>query len=197
MLKTGAVGAVLAAFPFACGERPLPDEQAAGGEGGTSGTAGGTGGAVSGEGGARNLGGGAGGGGAGGSVGGGAGGSVGGTGSGTTCSPGLSAGSAATIALGTLSIVGARMVLGRDAGGLYAMSAFCTHQGCLVGVVGAPGQQALSCPCHGSAFDGNGAVTRGPARTALAHYRVDLTADGAATICAAVTVASSARTPLP
>jgi Rieske Fe-S protein len=109
----------------------------------------------------------------------------------------VTGGAASAIALGTLSIVGGQMVLGRDAGGLYAMSGLCTHQGCLVSVVGAPGQQTLACPCHGSAFDGNGAVTRGPARTPLAHYQVQVTADGGATICTGVAVASTMRTPVP
>ena len=63
------------------------------------------------------------------------------------------------------------------------MSNVCTHQGCAVGVVGATGRESLSCPCHGSAFDANGAVTRGPARTPLAHYLVTTTTDGSLSVC--------------
>lgn len=42
----------------------------------------------------------------------------------------------------------------------------CTHQGCLTGLVAS---QRFSCPCHGSQFDGNGNVTRGPATRPLAQ----------------------------
>jgi len=70
-------------------------------------------------------------------------------------------------------------LLGRDARGLYAMSAVCTHEGCLV-----PGAEpcdggcavTLVCPCHGARFDGNGAVLGGPAPSPLVHYL--LTLDG-------------------
>jgi Rieske Fe-S protein len=173
MLRTSAAGVVLVAFPLACGDRPLPNEQVVGG---TSGASGGVGGGASGEGGTPGVGG--------------------GTGSGSTCSPAVTAGPASAIAVGTLSIVG-QMVLGRDAGGLYAMSGLCTHQGCLVTVVGAPGQQTLACPCHGSAFDGNGAVTRGPAGVPLRHYQVLIVGAGETSICTGVAVANTARTPIP
>ena len=85
-------------------------------------------------------------------------------------------------------------MLGRDAGGLYAMTAVCTHQGCLVSVVGAA-PQSLSCPCHGSTFSNTGAVTGGPARAPLQHFQVQVAASGAVTVCDGVPVASNARTP--
>ena len=44
-----------------------------------------------------------------------------------------------------------------------ALSAVCPHAGCTVGASG----DALACPCHGSAFDGQGKVTKGPAREDL------------------------------
>lgn len=47
-----------------------------------------------------------------------------------------------------------------------ALSAVCTHAGCLVGWAGG----AFDCPCHGSQFSTTGAVKVGPARTALTRY---------------------------
>ena len=56
------------------------------------------------------------------------------------------------------------------AGGVVsAHSATCTHQGCQVKGVG----KKLSCPCHGSVFDGQtGAVINGPAGTPLHIYKI-------------------------
>jgi Rieske Fe-S protein len=48
-----------------------------------------------------------------------------------------------------------------DKGAVYALSAVCTHKGCLVAWDKRRGE--LVCPCHGSAFDVNGNVKRGPA----------------------------------
>jgi Rieske Fe-S protein len=53
----------------------------------------------------------------------------------------------------------------------------------------------LTCPCHGSAFDGNGSVTAGPARMALQHYAVTIAADGTMTVDGSQPVASDVRTP--
>jgi Rieske Fe-S protein len=90
-------------------------------------------------------------------------------------------------------LTGEVVVLGRDADGLYAMSASCTHAGCLIDVAGG---DSLSCPCHGSLFDANGAVTRGPAGTPLQHYQVDVAPDGTITIHGDQPVSSEARTPV-
>ena len=61
----------------------------------------------------------------------------------------------------------------RDAGGIYAMTAICTHQGCTVN--GWNGS-VFPCPCHGSQYDLNGAVVQGPATLPLNHFEV--TTDG-------------------
>ncbi|UCC65195.1 MAG: Rieske 2Fe-2S domain-containing protein [Anaerolineae bacterium] len=55
---------------------------------------------------------------------------------------------------GTLTYVAeARVYVGRDTGGLYALDAVCTHLGCLV----ERGQKGgFKCPCHGSRFDDDG-----------------------------------------
>jgi nitrite reductase/ring-hydroxylating ferredoxin subunit len=91
-----------------------------------------------------------------------------------------------------LRVPGANAVLGRDAGGLYAMTSVCTHNGCGVSVVGT----ALACPCHGSRFDANGAVTHAPATRPLQHLQVDLATDGTITIQASIPVAADVRTPV-
>jgi len=55
----------------------------------------------------------------------------------------------------------------------YALNAICTHLGCVV-----PWSEAnnkFMCPCHGSQYDPEGAVVRGPAPLPLAleHSVVD------------------------
>ena len=105
-------------------------------------------------------------------------------------------GNVSEIAVDSLRVIdNENVVLGRDAKGLYAMSAACTHAGCLISTVGTTLAGGLSCPCHGSEFDGNGAVTRGPAGSPLQHYRVDVASDGTITIQGADPVAPDIRTP--
>lgn len=53
-------------------------------------------------------------------------------------------------------------------GGFSAVSPICTHRGCTVDVQG----PRLKCPCHGSTYDREGRVLRGPAQRALTRYRV-------------------------
>ena len=60
-----------------------------------------------------------------------------------------------------------------DGGGFAALSSVCTHRGCTVDI-GGPG---LACPCHGSQYDREGQVMRGPASRALTRYPVRATGD--------------------
>jgi len=108
----------------------------------------------------------------------------------------IAAGNVSATTVGSLTVVNGNAVLGRDASGLYAMSNVCTHEGCTMDVSGSGSTEHLVCNCHGSTFDANGAVTHGPARTALTHYKVDLAADGSITIQGAQPVTSTARTPV-
>jgi nitrite reductase/ring-hydroxylating ferredoxin subunit len=65
-----------------------------------------------------------------------------------------------------LSLGGHRLAVYRNNnGGLSALSAVCTHLGCLVHWNNA--EKSRDCPCHGSRFDPSGRVLNGPAVTAL------------------------------
>jgi cytochrome b6-f complex iron-sulfur subunit len=54
-----------------------------------------------------------------------------------------------------------------------ALSPICTHLGCTVEIQG----ERLVCPCHGSTYDREGRVLRGPAEDALRSYPVRVTPD--------------------
>ncbi|WP_227356062.1 FAD-dependent oxidoreductase [Haladaptatus salinisoli] len=54
---------------------------------------------------------------------------------------------------------------------LHAVSAVCTHMGCLVSWN--DGEQSWDCPCHGSRFDYNGEVLDGPANSALSQLDLE------------------------
>jgi Rieske Fe-S protein len=64
-------------------------------------------------------------------------------------------------------IEGERLAVSRDADGeLRAVSAVCTHLGCIVSWNDA--EESWDCPCHGSRFSTAGEVLHGPATTPLA-----------------------------
>ena len=56
----------------------------------------------------------------------------------------------------------------------HALSVRCTHQGCHV----RPSGDFLTCPCHGSTYDLEGNVIRGPAKANLQRFDVEITANG-------------------
>ena len=59
---------------------------------------------------------------------------------------------------------------------------------------GSVSASGVVCNCHGSQFDVNGAVLRGPAQTALEHYAVTISAAGEITVDTSTTVAETVRT---
>ena len=60
--------------------------------------------------------------------------------------------------------------------GFYAVSAVCTHLGCITQLK--PDGETIACPCHGSKFKSDGSKIEGPAPRPLPHFAISLTADG-------------------
>ena len=71
-----------------------------------------------------------------------------------------------TIAVGTvLALPEQKAYVVRNDAGFFAMTAVCTHLGCLTQYE--KDQNRIFCPCHGSRYDTAGRVTNGPAPKAL------------------------------
>ena len=60
--------------------------------------------------------------------------------------------------------------------GFYAVSAVCTHLGCIT--AWHPEHNQIECPCHGSKFKEDGAKVEGPAPRPLPHFLITMAADG-------------------
>lgn len=60
--------------------------------------------------------------------------------------------------------------------GFYAVSAVCTHLGCIT--QWKPELNQIACPCHGSKFQPDGTKIEGPAPRPLPHFAITLTGDG-------------------
>jgi len=56
-----------------------------------------------------------------------------------------------------------------------ALSLVCTHQGCTVNWQSSANK--FKCPCHGSEYDSNGNVTKGPAALQLTKYTTEYQAE--------------------
>ncbi len=63
---------------------------------------------------------------------------------------------------------GRNVAVFRDGEGVYAISTVCTHLGCIVKASGA----GFDCPCHGSGFEKDGTVRKGPAPKPLPWLKV-------------------------
>jgi len=61
-----------------------------------------------------------------------------------------------------------------DTEGIYAISAVCTHLGCVVNKE----EAGFTCPCHGSRYDLDGNVLKGAAPRDLPRYRISLLPSG-------------------
>ena len=79
----------------------------------------------------------------------------------------IAAGSGAVVRMGGEQ----RAVYRDEQGALTALSARCTHLGCIVHFNDA--ERAWACPCHGSRFGLDGAVIQGPANRPLERKDVD------------------------
>jgi Rieske Fe-S protein len=91
------------------------------------------------------------------------------------------------------SIRGEALAIGHDAGGVYAMTLVCTHQGCDMSQQGSVSAKGIFCAYHGSQFSAVGAVESGPARAALQHFAVSADAAGNLTVHQGTTVDPSTR----
>ena len=60
--------------------------------------------------------------------------------------------------------------------GFTAVSAVCTHLGCIT--QWKPELDLIACPCHGSRFNKDGVVVSGPAPRSLPHFAMKLMPDG-------------------
>lgn len=56
----------------------------------------------------------------------------------------------------------------KEASGIFAVSTVCTHLGCIVKAT----EKGFDCPCHGSKFNKDGSVLKGPAPKALPWLEV-------------------------
>jgi len=71
---------------------------------------------------------------------------------------------------GTVIVV--RTAAGNNPSSFVALSLVCTHQQCTVGYDASDND--FKCPCHGSEYSITGAVTQGPAPSALTKYTVNI-----------------------
>ena len=62
----------------------------------------------------------------------------------------------------------------RDHEGIRAVSAVCTHLGCII----EKSEDGFECPCHGSCYNENGKVLSGAASNDLPWYSLDKDVDG-------------------
>jgi nitrite reductase/ring-hydroxylating ferredoxin subunit len=77
----------------------------------------------------------------------------------------------------------------RDAGGLYALTARCTHEGATC----VTQSTHFYCPRHGATFSINGDPTSGPVITGLVHYAMCTLANGHVGVILSQTVAKTDR----
>ncbi|HUJ28816.1 MAG TPA: Rieske (2Fe-2S) protein [Myxococcales bacterium] len=108
----------------------------------------------------------------------------------------IDGGNASGVQQGSLRAVsGFPVAIGRDQNGVYALSLICTHEGCDMSRDGSVSASLIDCACHGSLFDGQGNVLRGPASSPLDHFVVTADVSGELTIHTDQTTPSSTRLP--
>ncbi len=77
----------------------------------------------------------------------------------------------------------------RDHEGIKAVSAVCTHLGCIL----EKSSEGFECPCHGSCYNDSGKVLSGPAPRDLSWYMVSKAADGKIVVDPGTTVAADEK----
>jgi len=107
-----------------------------------------------------------------------------------TCGTGTDVGAPTAFVLNTpMYFSSGKFFVVRDSGGLFAVSARCTHQGVTIAVSGSQ----YRCPAHGATFMFNGTVTGGPTGTSLTHFSMCLLPNGHVGVSAGTTVPASTR----
>jgi cytochrome b6-f complex iron-sulfur subunit len=86
-------------------------------------------------------------------------------------------------------VAGQNLFVVHDTDGFWAVSAICTHLGCIV----ADNGNGFACPCHGSRFSRDGKVLQGPAPSPLRWYELSLAADGQLLVNTAKTVPAGSK----
>lgn len=74
----------------------------------------------------------------------------------------------------TIEIQEAQAILIPEEDGLTALSLVCPHLGCLV----EKRDNGFLCPCHGSQFEPDGTLRKGPATTDLSHLKLEVDGSG-------------------
>lgn len=82
-----------------------------------------------------------------------------------------------------------RFFVVRDAGGLFAVTAVCTHEGAICAVSGSD----YLCPRHGATFKFDGTIISGPVSVPLQHYSMCTLANGHVAVDKTKTVAKTVR----
>jgi len=81
--------------------------------------------------------------------------------------------------LGSVTFINqSEAVLSHTPQGFLALSTVCPHLGCLVN----PDQDGYICPCHGSRYDKDGEVLRGPSKQGLRQLRLQESPSGDLTL---------------
>ena len=87
------------------------------------------------------------------------------------------------------------VVLQPAPGEFVALSAVCTHLGCIT--LWLQTEQKFKCPCHGSGFHASGINFEGPAPRALERFKISLGRDGTITVESAVNAGTTFTITLP
>lgn len=85
-----------------------------------------------------------------------------------------------------------RFFVVRDSGGVYALTALCTHEGATCQVQSGE----FYCPRHGATFTYDGAILGGPVSRPLVHYSMCVMSNGHLGVDTSTTVSSTTRLPV-
>jgi Rieske Fe-S protein len=96
------------------------------------------------------------------------------TGGGTAAPAGNAIAKTADVPVGSGVIVDKVVVTQPTAGVFKGFSATCTHAGCTVNKIA---DGTIDCPCHGSKFNLDGTVAKGPAQKPLAAENISVQGD--------------------